>query len=480
MTPHLAELLEQWAEQRELAAIPDEVAPELELAEAARQAWPKALLFTRVRGRRFAVVANLWAKEQRLYHSLEAADAEEVCERWRRWFAPPSGWLARLASRRPYMAEKAATRSVRTASCQQVVELGRDIDLAALPWSRGWPEERLAGTAAALVLLRPPEEDTYVGVHPVLCLDATRLCLPLDPEQRLPRLLKHAALHTQPVPAAVVLGPPPALLLAAVSHLPEELDRWQLAAAWQGKALETAPARTVELDVPAHAELVVEGTIDPQTPLEHTGPLAGPYGWYEPSRSAALFRAAAVTRRANPVLPMVVLGPPPHELETLHGVAARLLKPLACGLVPQLVDYSVLGAAGQGRVLAAAVRTRQAFDSRQTASLLWGWGHWLQARLLILVDEWVDVQDLRQVLLAVSAHTRMDRDVWPLSGPGGESDTHLPALHHCLVLDATCKSDPAQTVPGRLLPDAAASERVRQLLQQIELQHGHGLQALDG
>lgn len=471
MTFHLAELLEVWARGQELVTVSGEIGTDLELAEAARQAWPRAVLFTSMHGRRFAAMANLWGTAERIYRGLGVTGAEELCERWRAWCAPASGWLARFASPRMFAAERAATRIVRGANCQQVVELGRDIDLGTLPWVRAWPEERLPGTAAALILLRPAPGETYVGLHAIQSLDATRLCVAFDAQGRLARLLHTAGERAEHVPCAIVLGSPPALFLAAAAHVPEELDRWQLAAAWQNSPLEMARARAIDMDVPADAELVVEGYIDPQAPLEQTGPVAGPYGWYEPSGPAAVFQSAALTRRANPVLPLVLLGPTPHELETVHAVLVRLLKPLACGLVPQLVDYSAPVATGTGRVLVAAIRTRQAFDSRQAASLLWGWGHWLQARLLILVDAWVDVHDLEQVLLAVAAHVCPERDAWSLSGPGGAVlSSPQPGFHHCLVLDATCKSHPGEAVPGRLRRDEALFERVQQLLQNEERQ----------
>lgn len=469
MKLHLAELLEVLARAQDLATVTAEVDAEFEMAEAAVQARPKAVLFTRVRGRRFASVVNLWSAPERICRSLGAEDVDVVCERWRSWFAPESGWLARLASGRLFSAEKTATRSVRAASCQQVVELNGDFDLCTLPWVRAWPEEQRPGTAAALVLLQPKSGETYANLHPVLCLDATRLCVAFDAEGRLAHVLRMGRGRSQPIPAVIVLGPPPALLLAAAAYVPEEFDRWQLAAAWQGSPIETARARAVDLDVPAHAELVIEGHIDPNAPLVETGPLPGPYGWYEPSRPAAVFESAALTRRANPVLPMVALSPPPHELDTLYGLLMRLLKPLACSLVPQLVDYSAPVACGTGRVVAAAIRKRRAFDSHQAASLLWGWGHWLQAKLLILVDEWVDVHHFQQVLLAVAAHARGERDHWSLSAPGWDGSEERSS-HHCLVLDATCKSLPDDAAPSRLLRDAAVIERVQQLLRGLHVE----------
>jgi 4-hydroxy-3-polyprenylbenzoate decarboxylase len=168
------------------------------------------------------------------------------------------------------------------------------------------------------------------------------------------------------------------------------------------------------------------------------------------------------------VLPLVSQGPQPHELETVYAALARLLKPLARGLVPQLVDYSVAAGAGTGRLLTAAIRKRQAFDSRQAAGLLWGWGHWLQARLLILVDEWVDVHDLREVLLAVAAHLRPERDVWSLAGPEEwYDDGPGSSLHHALVLDATCKSAADAAAPGRMVRDPSIGQRVERLLQGV-------------
>lgn len=468
MKLHLAELLEDLAREQDLASVAAEVDADFEMAEAAEQAWPKAVLFTRVRGRRFASVVNLWGTPERICRSLEADNVDVVCERWRAWFAPEPGWLARLASGRLFVAEKTATRSVRAASCQQVVELSGDFDLCALPWIRAWPEEQRPGTAAALVLLRTASGETYANLHPVLCLDPARLCVAFDAHGRLARVLRMSR-SSQPIPTVIVLGTPPALLLAAAAHVPHELDRWQLAAAWQGAPIEMAPARTIDLDVPAHAELVIEGHIDPDAPLAETGPLPGPYGWYEPSRPAAVFQSAALTRRANPVLPMVALGPPPHELETLHELLMRLLKPLACSLVPQLVDYSAPVACGTGRVVAAAIRKRQAFDSRQAASLLWGWGHWLQARLLILVDEWVDVHHFQQVLLAVAAHAHGERDHWSLSAPSWDGSEQAGS-HHCLVVDATCKSLPDDAARGRLVRDPALVERVQQLVNSLQVQ----------
>ncbi|MBN2021939.1 MAG: UbiD family decarboxylase [Pirellulales bacterium] len=463
--PSLADFLEVLHQSGELAEIDGDVNPSFELsaitAEHARSGGA-ALLFRRVQGCAGAVVTNLLGSPRRIGLAL-GVDSLDV------WTAridemlnnrSRAGILARLGVGAP-AGGQTEPKQVRSGPAQQVVLLDRDVDLARLPVPLAWPEETHAAiTAGLLASVDPSSGARWAGRCDADVLGANRLAVRLAPHEPASRLLEAYRRLREPMSVALVLGGDPAMLAAAMAPLPDSTDAWNVAGLLRGKAVELTPGRRVKIDVPADAEIVIEGSIDPDEPPAEVGPRATPMGWYAPAGLAPVVRVSAVTHRANPVLPAMIHGPTPNEWVALARAMLRVFLPCLRGTIPELVDVDLPASGGGRHVAFASVRATHAGQARRAAHALWGLPATTFVKWLVVVDDDVDVRDEGQVWAAVAAHAHPDRDVLLGQGPpdpwGAAREPGL--LGEKLAIDATAK----RFGPRPAARPAAMSEAVRQ------------------
>jgi len=193
--------------------------------------------------------------------------------------------------------------------------------------------------------------------------------------------------------------------------------------------------------VPADAEIVIEGRVDPGEPPVESGPRCGPLGYPVASRPVAVVQVTAVTHRANPIFPAMVPGPPPHEACVVTRTMARLFAPLVRVRMPELVDFDLPLSGGARHVAFLSIRKTYPGQARRVAMAAWAHRAFEFSKLLIVVDEGVDVRDAGQVIAAVAAHADPGRDVFTHRGPPDPLD-HAAAsgeLSHRTAIDATAK-----------------------------------------
>jgi 4-hydroxy-3-polyprenylbenzoate decarboxylase len=238
---------------------------------------------------------------------------------------------------------------------------------------------------------------------------------------------------------AVVLGGDPVLWIAASAPL--AADSCLFAGLLRGKPLDVVKCRSHDLEVPADAEIVIEGFVDPSETPVTMGPLGHAGGHYSLAAPASTMHVTAVTHRTNPVFPAIVLGPPPNDMTTITTAIARLWLPLVRQAVPELVDYSLSEAAGPGKHCVAAIRKTLPYQARKAAGALWGLDCLVHTKLLVIVDADVPPYDPDQVLLAVGANVHPGRDVFFHDGPPDPLDHAAPprSAGLAMCIDATAK-----------------------------------------
>ncbi|NIP84411.1 MAG: menaquinone biosynthesis decarboxylase, partial [Planctomycetales bacterium] len=174
------------------------------------------------------------------------------------------------------------------------------------------------------------------------------------------------------MPLAAVLGGDPAVLLAASVRLAPEVEACVLAGLLRERPIDVVPCRTVQLLVPAEAEIVIEGYVDPAEPPVQAGPMTGPSGHYCLGRRGAVMHVTALTHRANPIFPAAVPDDPPHELCTISRALTCIFKPLVNMAIPEMVDCD-LPMFGAGRHWATvSIRKTYAGQARRVAHAAWG------------------------------------------------------------------------------------------------------------
>jgi 4-hydroxy-3-polyprenylbenzoate decarboxylase len=279
------------------------------------------------------------------------------------------------------------------------------------------------------------------GRFDLVRIDRTRLAVCWAAHDEHARLLSEYRARSQKMPLAVVIGGDPAFLLAASAPLPPGGDVCAVAGLLREKPLDVVACRSVDLDVPAEAEIVLEGFIDPMEQLAVAGPLCGPMGHPTLSRPAPVMQVTAVTHRANPIYAVMVPGRPPHEAVTVARAMQRVFRPLARLAMPELVDYDLPEFAAARLWAAVSIRKTYPGQGRRAAHAAWNLPAIKFAKVLVIVDGDLDVHGHQQVLTAVAANVRPGRDVLVEDGPADPFDPATPSgtLGQKMALDATRK-----------------------------------------
>jgi len=409
----------------ELAAIVDRV------VRAAPDGGP-ALLFTSVRNSQVPVVANLLGHPRRLCRALGVDSLYAIGQRLTSAWPPerPGTWWDALKLV-PQLAERAGwlPKTVKQGLSQQVVKLGRDVNLYDLPTPRHWPQESSpALTAGLLVTPSLPEQPLRIARHAVQVVDRQRLLPYWLPHQPVSALVQRFRAERRQLPVALVFGSDPALVLAA-----EAADWPGLPAgyAWsgllRGKAVDVVKCRTHELEIPADAELVIEGFVDPDAAWETVAGLALPTGHIAERTEAPPIQVTAITHRASPVLPTIVPGHPPHEEAWLRQAVDRLFLPAVQQLAAEVVDCVRPWSGACRHAVFVSIRKDQPHQARKVMHALWGMPAFQHCKTIVVVDADVDVQREWNVWSAVSAHTDPARDVVAFTG-AADPDDHAPAV----------------------------------------------------
>jgi 4-hydroxy-3-polyprenylbenzoate decarboxylase len=376
----------------ELRRIAVAVDAELEIAaitDRVSKAGGPALFFEQVRGYPWPVATNLFGSLRRMAWALGAESMEE-----------PAGRLAAaLAAAPPGSAEGCLQRLLAAGSWWP--QLGSTLqrspggvaDLRELPALRAWPEDGGRFLTLPLVFTRHPEDGQInCGMYRMQIHGAQTATIRFGPHSDGGRHLAAWRVRGEAMPVAIALGGDPALMLAAAAPLPPGIEEAAFAGFVRGQPLAMMPCADSGLPVPAGAEFVIEGWIEPEaTALE--GPFGNHTGRYAPPQPEPLLRVTALHHRPQPFLPATVVGPPPMENCFLAKATERLLLQLLRRDLPEVLDINLpLPGIFHGCAL-VAIRKEHSGQGRAVLEQLWQ-SSWLrQARLLVVFDQEVDVQD---------------------------------------------------------------------------------------
>ena len=431
-----------------------EVDPELEITEIAtrviREGGP-ALLFERVKGSPYPVAINILGSAQRIEMALgrePGAVGRELLQLIER-INPPSLkalWRVKGPAMRLFLATRPKT--VRRAIDQEVVEAP---DLSTLPALKCWPGDGGRFLTFPLVLTHSPLSGrSNLGIYRMQVYGKSETGMHWQIQKGGGFHYAEAEGVGKPLEVAAVLGGDPALLLAAVLPLPEGFEELLFSGILRGSPTPMAKARTLSTRVPANAEFVLEGVVQPgERRME--GPFGDHFGHYSNEAPFPVFQVKVVPRRRKPVYPAAVVGKPPQEDRYLGDAAQEFLNPLVKLVHPEVEDLWAYYQAGFVNLLVASVRGRYTKEPMKTALGLLGDGQVSLTKCIILVGPGVNVRDFNAVLREIRQHFNAEEDFLLL--PRVPLDTldftsfkmHLGSK---MALDATPK-------PGRpAAPDA--------------------------
>jgi 4-hydroxy-3-polyprenylbenzoate decarboxylase len=418
-------------EQRgELVRVRRRVDPRLEIAAVAdrvMKAGGPALLFEDVPGSRFPLLINAFGTRRRMSMALGVDDLEEharAIEELVRTRAPGSAReLAQLAMKLPDLAH-VPPRAVSRAPCQEVVRTGDAVDLDALPILTCWPEDGGPFITLPQVITRDPETKVRnVGCYRMQKLDRKSTAMHWQVHKTGARHFRTAKeMKLDRLDVAVALGGDPALTYAATAPLPDGIDEWMFAGFLRRRAVGTIGCKTVDLEVPADADFVLEGYVDPREALVDEGPFGDHTGYYTPVDRFPRFHVTAVTHRKDAVFPATLVGPPPMEDAWLGKATERLFLPLLKMIFPEVVDMNLPVEGAFHNLVLVSIKKQYPFHAARLAHGLWGSGQMSFSKVICVLDADVDVQNVGEVAWRLLANLDPKRDLAFVDGPIDQLD----------------------------------------------------------
>jgi 4-hydroxy-3-polyprenylbenzoate decarboxylase len=439
-----------------------------------------ALLFENVTGSSMPVAINLFGSAERMAWALGVERLDELGERLGGLLDPrlPQG-LGGMVSRGQELL--GALRSiglgpskVRRAPVQAVVER-QGPSLSGLPVLRCWPQDGGRFITLPQVITRDPQSGARnVGMYRLQVVDERRLIVHWQRHKGgAEHERKARRTGVESIPAAIVLGGDPASMWCASAPLPPDIDEYLLAGWIRGRPVEFVDAVSQPLEVPAQAEIVLEGFIDPGQHLPE-GPFGDHTGYYTPVEPFPVFHLTALTRRENPVYPTTIVGVPPMEDVWMGKATERLFLPLMRLFLPEIVDVCMPAQGVFHNLVLVSIRKRYPGHARKVIHGLWGLGLMMLAKAIVVFDEWVDVQDLAQAAWQGLGNVDWAHDVVITRGPVDHLD-HASYAHSFggkIGIDATAKLPEegyTRGWPDRIEMDPEVRKRIDDLWKDLNL-----------
>jgi 4-hydroxy-3-polyprenylbenzoate decarboxylase len=471
-TPTFTDFLAHLERNGELARIRTRVSPILEIAEIcdrvcktpaphshkeldrnpAAALGGKALLFENVEGADMPVAINTFGSYWRVNEALGTDNLENLAARVQQLVKPeiPTTLMEKM-KRLPDLIKMAnfPPKSVRSGICQQVVLEGDKADLTRLPIIQCWPldgnldsgqvfdpvaaanvSERGTGRYITLggIHTRNPEDGSRnIGMYRVQQFTPRKAAMHWHMHHDGARHFRMWQRRGEKMPLAIVLGGESVLPYAATAPLPPGIEELLFAGFLNGGGIDLVKCRTIDLEVPANAEIVIEGYVDPNEKLME-GPFGDHTGFYSLADWYPAFHVTAITHRKDPVYPTTIVGKPPMEDYFLGKATERIFLPLLRMIVPDILDYSLPISGVFHNCAFIKIRKEYPYQARRVMHAIWGAGQMSFTKFLVIVDEHVNVHSEQDVLFHLFSNCDPERDTEIVRGPVDILDHASPDL----------------------------------------------------
>jgi 4-hydroxy-3-polyprenylbenzoate decarboxylase len=428
----------------ELVRVSAEVDPDLEITEIVDRtvkAGGPALLFENPKGAEHALLINQFGTERRMALAFGvdklddvAAKIADVLE-----MQPPAGLLEKVRGLQKLKSvADSRPKTVRKGPCQELVLTGDDVDLMKLPIQRCWPGDPAPFITLPAVITHDPQTGgRNVGMYRMQVIDkrTTFMHWQIHKDGRADALATDGRIEV-----AVALGLDPITAYSASAPLPKHIDEFMMAGFLRGEPVELVKGVTVGIEVPAHAEIVLEGYIEKEEVGEE-GPFGDHTGYYTAAEPFPVFHVTAMTMRRGAIYPSIVVGKPPQEDAWLGKATERIFLPAVRTTLPEIVDYDLPIAGAFHNMVIVSIKKQFPGHAAKVMHALWGLGMLSLTKCVVVVDADVDVHDYEQVLFYAGANLDPKRDVIVSEGPLDHLD-HAPERQFYggkLGIDATAK-----------------------------------------
>ena len=466
----------------ELRRIQTEVDPVLEIAEITDRVSKSrnkhgspggpALLFENVKGSHIPVLINQFGSERRMRMALEVDSLDDIADRIRQFMdvKSPQGFLDKVKML-PMLAEmgKFFPKTVATGPCKEVIRKD-NFDLNHLPVLRCWPQDAGRFITLPCVVTRDPKTGKRnVGMYRMQVYDGQTTGMHWQRQkigaEHYREMLRRASaknetggavdimartsggsvipegeLPTGKMDVAVAIGTDPALTFSAIVPAPPDVEEYLIAGFLRQKPVELVKCETVDLEVPASAEIVLEGYVNLDE-LRTEGPFGDHTGFYSLPDLYPVFHITCVTHRNSPIYSTTIVGKPPQEDAYMGKAVSRIFLPMMKLTIPELVDVNLPIEGVFHNLMIVSIRKSYPGQARKVMNAIWSLGQAMFTKCIIVVNEDVNVQDLGDVTLKVLNHIDPERDIQFTLGPIDSLDhaSRLPNFGSKMGIDATRK-----------------------------------------
>ena len=407
----------------DLKRVRAEVDPYLEITEIVSRVVLEggpALLFENVRGSSMPLVMNIFGTERRMAKALGAKSLDEIGHRIGELLKPelPHG----LSGFRDALGKVAQLRAVppkrvKDAPCQQVVRRGGEVDLRTLPGLHTWPDDGGVFLNYGLTHTKHPETGARnVGLYRLQVHDERTLGLHWQIHKDSRQHYAVAERRGERFPVAVAFGAPPALAYAASAPLPGDIDEYLFAGFLGQDRVEMVDCLTVPLQVPARAQVVVEGWVEPGE-RRPEGPFGDHTGFYTPVEPFPVLHVECMTTQRDPIFQTIVVGRPPTEDGPLGKATERIFLPLIKVAIPDVVDYDLPEYGVFHNCAIVSIDKRYPKHAQKVMHAIWGAGLMSLTKLIVVVDADCDVHDYREVAWRAFGNVDYSHDLVTSVGP---------------------------------------------------------------
>ena len=483
----LREFVKRLEKEGELRRIKAEVDPVLEITEVVQRAQsqpgPKgnsggmALLFEKPKGSRYPLLINTFGSERRMELALEVEKLDNVAARIRGFMdmQTPQGLFDKIKML-PKLAELGSffPKSVKDGPCKEIVRKGSDVNLLDFPILKCWPQDGGRFITFPLVFTKNPESGKRnVGMYRMQIYDQHTTGMHWQTQ-------KHGAEHFRRaraanpegrIPVSVAIGADPATTLGGILPIPPDLDEMMFSGFLKREPVELVKCETNELEVPANAEIVLEGYVS-LNEMRTEGPFGDHTGFYSLEGEYPVFHVECVTHRKDPIYLTTVVGRPPQEDFYMGYAIERSFLPLMKMTHPEIVDVSMPAEGIVHNLMIVSIRKSFPGHARKVMNAIWSLGQAMFTKVLVVVDHDVNVHDYREVVWKALCAIDPERDVQFSLGPVDTLDhaARLQDFGSKMGVDATRKWPTegfTRPWPDEIVMDATTRARVDALWKNL-------------
>jgi 4-hydroxy-3-polyprenylbenzoate decarboxylase len=434
-------------QNRELKRISLEVDPMLEITEFADRAVKSggpALLFEKPKGYQTPVLINAFASMRKMEIALEVKSVEEVAARIVEFLEMrvPEGLMGKLKML-PKLAEMGAffPKIVSKGECQEVVR-NDNFSLFDYPVLQCWPEDGGRYITLPLVFSRSPDTGKRnCGMYRMQIFDERTAGMHWQTHKQGAEHYRRMQQHGhRRMDVAVAIGADPATMYSAILPLPPDLDEMMISGFLRGSPVEMVKCQTCDLEVPAHSEIVLEGYVE-LGELRTEGPFGDHTGFYSLADEYPVFHVTCITQRKDPIYATTIVGPPPMEDYYMGKAIERIFLPLMRLQLPEVRDIAMPAEGVFHNLILVSIRKSYPGHARKVMHSIWGTGQAMFSKCIVVVDEDVDVQNVREVAWKALNNIDPERDIQFVLGPVDSLDhaSRLVNYGSKMGIDATRK-----------------------------------------